>query len=89
MTCIACMAIVVVAPANGAAVARRSPEGAKAAQGTTASIQGTIVDEGGPLPGATIVAKDNRSPDSHTKAVADTNGAFTLSGLRPGTTRSQ
>jgi hypothetical protein len=31
------------------------------AQGTAASIQGVIVDESGPLPGATIVAKDTQS----------------------------
>jgi len=31
------------------------------AQGTAASIQGLIVDAGGPLPGATIVAKDTQS----------------------------
>jgi outer membrane receptor protein involved in Fe transport len=55
-----------------------------AAQGTTASIQGAIVDESGPLPGATIVAKDKSSGFAY-EAVADAAGAFTLSGLRPGT----
>jgi Carboxypeptidase regulatory-like domain/TonB dependent receptor len=53
------------------------------AQGTTASIQGTIVDESGPLPGAPIVAKDKSSGFTY-EAVADATGAFTLSGLRPG-----
>ncbi len=72
IACMALMAIVAGAPATGAA------------QGTTASIQGTIVDEGGPLPGATIVAKDQSSGFTY-EAVADTNGLFTLSALRPGT----
>jgi Carboxypeptidase regulatory-like domain/TonB dependent receptor-like, beta-barrel len=54
------------------------------AQSTTANIQGTIVDETGPLPGATIVAKDTQSGYLF-EAVAGPDGAFTLSGLRPGT----
>jgi outer membrane receptor protein involved in Fe transport len=54
------------------------------AQGTAASIQGTIVDEGGPLPGATIVAKDTQSGFVF-ETVAGSDGAFSLSGLRPGT----
>jgi outer membrane receptor protein involved in Fe transport len=66
------LAIVLLAPARGAA------------QSTTSSIQGTIVDEGGALPGATIVAKDQSSGFTY-EAVADANGAFALSGLRPGT----
>jgi hypothetical protein len=55
-----------------------------AAQGTTASIQGTIVDDSGPLPGATIVAKDTQSGFLF-ESVAGADGSFTLSGLRPGT----
>jgi hypothetical protein len=55
-----------------------------AAQGTAASIQGTIVDEAGALPGATIVAKDTQSGFLF-EAVAGADGGFTLSGLRPGT----
>jgi hypothetical protein len=54
-----------------------------AAQGTAASIQGTIVDDTGPLPGATIVAKDTQSGYTF-EAVAGADGDFTLSGLRPG-----
>jgi outer membrane receptor protein involved in Fe transport len=54
------------------------------AQGTTASIQGTIVDDAGPLPGASITAKDKSSGFTY-EAAADSTGGFTLSGLRPGT----
>ena len=52
---------------------------AAAAQGTSASIQGTIVDEAGPLPGATIVAKDTSSGFQY-EAVAGVDGTFSLSG---------
>jgi Carboxypeptidase regulatory-like domain/TonB dependent receptor len=55
-----------------------------AAQGTTATIQGTIVDESGPLPGATIVARDTQSGFQF-ESVAGPDGTFSLSGLRPGT----
>jgi hypothetical protein len=54
------------------------------AQGTAASIQGTIVDEAGALPGATIVAKDTQSGFVF-ETVAGADGSFSLSGLRPGT----
>jgi outer membrane receptor protein involved in Fe transport len=54
------------------------------AQGTTATIQGTVVDDTGPLPGAIITAKDTQSGFTH-EAVSDAQGAFTLSGLRPAT----
>ena len=54
------------------------------AQGTSASIVGTIVDETGPLPGATIVAKDTSSGFQY-ESVAAGDGTFSLSGLRPGT----
>ena len=54
------------------------------AQGTTATIQGSIVDDTGVLPGATIMAKDTQSGFTY-EAVSDAQGAFTLSGLRPGT----
>jgi hypothetical protein len=53
------------------------------AQGTTSTIQGTIADETGVLPGATIVARDVESGFRY-EAVADAQGLFTLSGLRPG-----
>ncbi len=54
------------------------------AQGTSASIQGSVIDDSGPLPGATIVAKDTQSGFQH-DAVTAVDGTFTLSGLRPGT----
>jgi outer membrane receptor protein involved in Fe transport len=55
-----------------------------AAQGTTAGIQGTITDNTGPLPGASIVAKDTGSGFIY-EAVADDVGFFALKGLRPAT----
>ena len=68
-----CLALVVVA----------LPHPARA-QGTSASIQGSVIDDSGPLPGATIVAKDTQSGFQH-DAVTAVDGTFTLSGLRPGT----
>jgi Carboxypeptidase regulatory-like domain len=67
-----------------AAVLVACPATRVAAQGTTASIHGTIIDETGPLPGATIIAKDTQSGFQY-ESVADAEGSFTLSGLRPGT----
>ena len=55
-----------------------------AAQGTTTAIQGTITDDTGPLPGASIVAKDTASGFTY-EAVADSAGFFALKGLTPGT----
>ena len=55
-----------------------------AAQGTTAGIQGTITDDTGPLPGASIVAKDTGSGFTY-EAFADGVGFFALKGLTPGT----
>jgi Carboxypeptidase regulatory-like domain/TonB dependent receptor-like, beta-barrel len=54
------------------------------AQGTTAAIQGTITDDTGPVPGASITAKDTQSGFTY-DAVSDAQGGFNLSGLRPGT----
>jgi Carboxypeptidase regulatory-like domain/TonB dependent receptor-like, beta-barrel len=54
------------------------------AQGTSAAIQGTITDDTGPLPGATITAKDTQTGFTY-EAVSDAQGAFNLSGLRPAT----
>ncbi len=53
-----------------------------AAQGTTAAIQGTIIDATGPLPGADITARDVQSGFTY-QAVSDSQGGFNLSGLRP------
>jgi hypothetical protein len=54
------------------------------AQGTTASIQGMITDDTGPLPGAAIVARDAQTGFTY-EAVSDAHGGFNLSGLRPAT----
>src|SRR5436190_10080584 len=55
-----------------------------AAQGTTAAIRGGIADATGPLPGATIAARDTLTGFTY-EAVSDSEGGFHLSGLRPGT----
>ncbi len=54
------------------------------AQGTTATIQGTIADATGPLPGATITARDTQTGFTY-EAVSDGQGGFNLAGLRPAT----
>jgi hypothetical protein len=54
------------------------------AQGTTAAIQGTITDATGPLPGATITARDAQTGFTY-EAASDGQGGFNLSGLRPAT----
>lgn len=53
------------------------------AQTTSASIQGTVSDNTGVLPGALVVAKDTQSGFSY-EATTDGGGAFALKGLRPG-----
>src|SRR5215831_11097715 len=53
------------------------------AQSTTATIQGTVADEGGVLPGASIAARETQSGFEYT-AVSGAEGGFTLAGLRPG-----
>ncbi len=58
--------------------------GLVAAQSTTASIQGTVSDETGVLPGATISARETEGGFSF-EAVTGAEGAFVLAGLRPGT----
>ncbi len=62
-------------------VTTESPASA-AAQGTTAAIQGTIIDATGSLPGANITARDVQSGFTY-EAVSDSQGGFNLSGLRP------
>ncbi len=54
------------------------------AQSTTSSIQGTISDDTGILPGASITARDLNSGFTY-EATSDGSGNYTLSGLRPGT----
>jgi len=55
-----------------------------AAQVTTASIAGTVGDKSGPLPGATVTAKNVQTAFTY-KATAGEDGTFQLSGLAPGT----
>jgi hypothetical protein len=54
------------------------------AQGTTASIGGTVGDKRGPLPGATVTAKNVQTAFVY-KDTAGEDGSFMLSGLPPGT----
>jgi Carboxypeptidase regulatory-like domain/TonB dependent receptor len=54
------------------------------AQSTTSTIQGTVRDETGVLPGATISARDTQSGFEHSAVTAD-DGTYALAGLRPGT----
>jgi hypothetical protein len=57
------------------------------AQGTTATIRGKVVDEGGnPFPTAEIVATDVASGFRHT-ATAGADGTFLMPGLTPGSYR--
>jgi hypothetical protein len=53
------------------------------AQASTAAIAGTIRDETGVLPGATVTAKDTQSGFT-TEAVTAADGTYALPGLRPG-----
>jgi outer membrane receptor protein involved in Fe transport len=54
------------------------------AQVTTASIGGTVADKTGPLPGATVSAKNVQTAFVF-KTTAGENGSFNLNGLPPGT----
>ena len=58
--------------------------GPAGAQTTSSSIQGTVADESGVLPGATVVAKDTQSGFTY-EGVTDGEGFFAVAGLRPGT----
>jgi Carboxypeptidase regulatory-like domain/TonB dependent receptor len=53
------------------------------AQVSTATIQGTVTDASGVLPGATVTAREIQSGFTH-EAASGTDGSFTLAGLRPG-----
>lgn len=54
------------------------------AQISSATIQGTVSDDTGVLPGATVSAREVQSGVTQ-EAVTNTEGYFTLAGLRPGT----
>jgi hypothetical protein len=54
-----------------------------AAQVSTSTIQGTVSDATGVLPGATVTARHIQSGFTH-EAITATDGAFALAGLRPG-----
>jgi hypothetical protein len=54
------------------------------AQVTTASIGGTVADQTGPLPGATVSAKNTQTAFVY-KTTAGNDGSFNLNGLPPGT----
>jgi hypothetical protein len=53
------------------------------AQVSTATIEGTVTDAGGVLPGASVTAREVQSGFTH-EATSETDGRFTLAGLRPG-----
>jgi hypothetical protein len=57
--------------------------GAAVAQVSTATIQGTVSDVTGVLPGASVTATEVRSGFTHEVTTA-ADGTFTLAGLRPG-----
>jgi len=58
--------------------------GGVSAQVTTATIRGSVTDEGVAEAGAAIVARDTASGFT-TRSTANANGGYVLSGLRPGT----
>ena len=53
------------------------------AQVSTSTIQGTVSDATGVLPGATVTARHVQSGFTH-EAITATDGSFALAGLRPG-----
>src|SRR5436309_170803 len=58
--------------------------GPAAAQSTSTGIRGTVSDDSGVLPGATVLARDTQSGFKY-EAVTDAHGFFVLSGMRPAT----
>lgn len=67
----------------GAAVAALVIPGAAFAQETTTTIRGTVVSNGAPVAGATVVAV-NVPSGTRSETTTDANGTFTLNGLRTG-----
>ncbi len=59
------------------------PPGTTHAQLSTATIQGTVSDDTGVLPGASVTAREVQSGFTHEATTAE-DGTFTLAGLRPG-----
>ena len=57
--------------------------GTAGAQVSTATIQGTVTDSTGVLPGASVTAREIQSGFTHEATTAG-DGTFTLAGLRPG-----
>jgi hypothetical protein len=57
--------------------------GAAAAQVASSTIQGTVSDDTGVLPGATVTAQELESGFTH-EAITASDGTFALAGLRPG-----
>ena len=55
-----------------------------AAQSTSTGIHGTVSDDSGALPGASVVARDTQNGFRY-ETVTDGQGFFSLSGMRPGT----
>lgn len=65
------------------AIAWLALAGVAAAQVSTASIQGTVRDDTGLVPGASVTARHVQSGFTH-ETVTAADGSFTLGGLRPG-----
>ena len=65
------------------AVAWLALSGVAAAQVSTATVQGTVRDDTGALPGANVTARHVQSGFTHETVTAG-DGSFTLGGLRPG-----
>ena len=66
-----------------AALAWLALAGVAIAQVSTATIQGTVRDDTGVLPGANVTARHVQSGFTH-EAVSTADGSYTLGGLRPG-----
>jgi len=58
--------------------------GPAVAQSTSTGIRGTVSDDSGALPGASVVARDTQNGFRY-ETLTDGQGFFSLSGMRPGT----